>query len=75
MLDVFSRYVVGWMVVHDESARLAEQFIRETCDSQGIGRDHLTIRADRGQAMSSKSVAFLLADLGVTKWGRTGFER
>jgi len=67
MLDVFSRYVVGWMVTHGESAALAEQFIHETCARQGIGRDHLTIHADRGQAMTSKAVAFLLADLGVTK--------
>src|SRR6266478_4613758 len=67
MLDVFSRYVVGWMVSHGENAALAEQFIRATCDRQGIGRDQLTIHADRGQAMVSKSVAFLLADLGVTK--------
>src|SRR5437667_5040355 len=48
-------------------ATLAEQFIRATCARQGIGRDQLTIHADRGQAMVSKSVAFLLADLGVTK--------
>ena len=67
MLDVFSRYVVGWMVAHGESAALAEQFIHETCARQGIGRDELTIHADRGSAMTSKSVAFLLADLGVTK--------
>jgi putative transposase len=67
MLDVFSRYVVGWMVTHRESATLAEQFIHETCAGQGIGRAQLTIHADRGQAMVSKSVAFLLADLGVTK--------
>ena len=67
MLDVFSRYVVGWMVAHGESAALAEQFIHETCARQGIGRDALTIHADRGSAMTSKSVAFLLADLGVTK--------
>jgi len=67
MLDVFSRYVVGWMVAHRESATLAERFIAETCAHQGIGRGQLTIHADRGQAMISKSVAFLLADLGVTK--------
>jgi len=67
MLDVFSRYVVGWMVAHRESATLAEQFIRETCARQGIGRDRLTIHADRGSAMTSKPVALLLADLGVTK--------
>src|SRR5512134_1440449 len=55
------------MVAHRESATLAERFIAETCAHQGIGRDQLTIHADRGQAMISKSVAFLLADLGVTK--------
>ena len=67
MLDVFSRYVVGWMVAHRESATLAEQFIRETCARQGIGREQLTVHADRGSAMTSKPVALLLADLGVTK--------
>ena len=67
MLDVFSRYVVGWMVAHRESASLAERFIAETCARQGIGRGQLTIHADRGPAMTSKPVAFLLADLGVTK--------
>ena len=63
MLDVFSRYVVGWMVAHRESATLAERFIAETCRRQAIGRDQLTIHADRGSAMTSKPVAFLLADL------------
>jgi putative transposase len=67
MLDVFSRYVVGWMVAHRESATLAERFIHETCARQGIGRRQLTIHADRGPAMTSKPVAFLLADLGITK--------
>src|SRR5438046_6703864 len=67
MLDVFSRYVVGWMVSPGENATLAEQFIRAPGARQGIGRDQLTIHADRGQAMVAKSVALLLADLGVTK--------
>ena len=67
MLDVFSRYVVGWMVAHRESATLAERFIHETCGRQGIDRGPLTIHADRGPAMTSKPVALLLADLGVTK--------
>jgi putative transposase len=67
LLDVFSRYVVGWMVAHRESAALAEKFIRETWARQGIGRNQLTIHADRGPAMTSKPVAFLLADLGITK--------
>jgi len=56
MLDVFSRYVVGWMVAHRESAKLAERFIHETCARQGIGRNQLTIHADRGPAMTSKPV-------------------
>src|SRR5207245_8261260 len=67
MLVVFSRYVVGWMVAHRESATLAEQFIRETCARQGIGREQLTVHADRGPSMTSKPVALLLSDLGVTK--------
>ena len=67
MLDVFSRFVVGWMVAHRESATLAEKFISATCDRQGIGRQQLTIHADRGSAMTSQPVALLLADLGVTK--------
>jgi putative transposase len=64
MLDVFSRYVVGWMVAHRESAMLAEQFIHETCARQVIGQNQLTIHADRGPAMTSKPVAFQLADPG-----------
>ncbi len=67
MLDVFSRYVVGWMVAHRERATLAEPFIRETCARQAIAREQLTVHADRGSAMTSKPVALLLADLGVTK--------
>lgn len=67
ILDVFSRYAVGWMIVERESAELAEQLIAETCAKQGIKPDQLTIHADRGSAMTSKSVALLLSDLGVTK--------
>ena len=67
ILDIFSRYVVGWMVATRESAALAEVLIRQTCAKQGIGRDQLTIHADRGSSMTSKPVAFLLADLGVTQ--------
>lgn len=67
ILDVFSRYVVGWMVALAESAALAEQLIRETCERQGITPDQLTLHADRGSSMTSKPVAFLLSDLGVTK--------
>jgi putative transposase len=67
ILDIYSRYVVGWMVASRESAGLAEVLIRQTCAKQGIGPHQLTIHADRGSSMTSKPVAFLLADLGVTQ--------
>jgi putative transposase len=67
ILDVFSRYVVGWMVAYQESAALAKRLIEETCERQGIAPGELTIHADRGSSMKSKPVAFLLSDLGVTK--------
>ena len=67
ILDVFSRYVVGWMIAERESAALAEELISQTCVRQGIQRGQLTVHADRGSAMTSKPVALLLADLGVTK--------
>jgi putative transposase len=67
ILDVFSRFVVGWMIATRESASLARELIAETCTRQGIQPDQLTVHADRGSSMTSKPVAFLLADLGVTK--------
>ena len=67
ILDVFSRYVVGWMISERESAALAEELISQTCARQIIQRGQLTVHADRGSAMTSKPVALLLADLGVTK--------
>jgi putative transposase len=67
ILDIYSRYVVGWMVATAESAELAKRLISGTCASQRISRDALTIHADRGSSMASKPVAHLLADLGVTK--------
>jgi putative transposase len=67
VLDVFSRYVVGWLVADGESAKLAEQLMADTCELQGILPEQLTIHADRGSSMKSKQVAMLLADLGITK--------
>jgi putative transposase len=67
ILDIFSRYVVGWMLAPHESAALAERLIKETCAKQGIVPGQLTLHADRGSSMRSKPVALLLADLGVTK--------
>jgi len=67
ILDVFSRYVVGWMVAHRALASLAKRLIEETCSRQGIEADQLTLHSDRGSQMVSKAVAHLLADLSVTK--------
>jgi putative transposase len=67
ILDIFSRYVVGWMVASCESAELAKRLITESCEKQGIQKGQLTIHADRGSSMKSKPVAFLLSDLGITK--------
>ena len=67
ILDIYSRYVVGWLVADRESAELATKLIGQTFDKQKIKPDDLTLHADRGAAMKSKPVAFLLADLGVTK--------
>ncbi len=65
IIDIFSRYVVGWMVASRESEQLAEVLIRQTCAKQGVQRGQLTIHADRGSSMTSKTVAQLLVDLGV----------
>ena len=67
ILDIFSRYVVGWMVAYRESAQLAKRLIEQTLERQGIEPGKLTLHADRGSSMTSKPVAFLLAELGVTK--------
>lgn len=67
ILDIFSRYVVGWMIADCESDALAETLIGHTCDNEGIVRDQLTLHADRGASMRSKLVADLLVDLGVVK--------
>ena len=68
IIDIFSRYVVGWMVATTETAELAEELIRGAVVSQGVEKGTLTIHADRGTSMTSKGVAELLSDLGV---GRT----
>ena len=67
VLDVYSRKVVGWLVAGRESATLAVELIRQSCQREGIRREQLTVHADRGPSMRSKPVAYLLADLGVTK--------
>lgn len=65
LIDIFSRYVVGWLVAGAENAGLATQLIEETCDKYGIVRDTLTLHSDRGSPMRAKSTAELLVDLGV----------
>jgi len=67
ILDVFSRYAVGWTVQHRESAELAKALIAQAAEQQQIEPSTLTVHADRGSSMTSKPVAFLLADLGVLK--------
>jgi len=67
IIDVFSRYVVGWLVAPRESQDLAKRLISETCLKQEIEENQLTIHADRGAAMKSKGVSQLMADLGVCR--------
>lgn len=67
IIDIYSRYVPGWMLARAENGRLAEVLLADTIAKQAIERDQLTIHSDRGSPMTAKPVAFLLADLGVTK--------
>jgi len=67
ILDIFSRYVVGWMLASRETNALAQKLIEQSCQNQSIGQKQLVIHSDRGPSMSSKPVALLLADLGITK--------
>ena len=67
IIDIFSRYVVGWMVAHQEKTDLAMKLIEESCLKQNIKKNQLTLHADRGSSMKSKGVAQLLVDLGVSK--------
>jgi len=67
IMDIFSRYIVGWMVAHRESSALAKKLIGESIDRQQVEEGQLTLHADRGSSMKSKAVALLLSDLGVTK--------
>jgi putative transposase len=67
LMDIFSRYIVGWLLAHRESTSLAKRLIAESCEKQHADPNRLTIHADRGPSMTSKGVAQLLADLGVTK--------
>jgi putative transposase len=67
ILDIYSRYAVGWMLARAERAELSKRLISESIAKQGVAKDQLTIHSDRGSPMIAKGVAHLLADLGVTK--------
>jgi putative transposase len=67
ILDIYSRYAVGWMLARAERAELSQRLIAESIIKQGVRKDQLTLHADRGSPMIAKPVAHLLADLGVTK--------
>ncbi|MCB9684957.1 MAG: IS3 family transposase [Alphaproteobacteria bacterium] len=67
VLDIYSRYVVGWLLAQSETAGLAERLLAETIEKEGVARDHLTIHSDRGAPMKSRTVAEMLADLGVDR--------
>ena len=67
LLDIFSRYVVGWMVADRENSTLAGRLIEESCLKQGVEPQVLTLHSDRGAPMTSKCTAQLLADLGITR--------
>ena len=67
VLDLFSRFVVGWLIAERESAALAEQLIAESCTRQGIAPGQLTIHSDRGGPMTAKPLALLYADLGIAQ--------
>ena len=66
IMDIFSRYVVGWMIAQSELGALAKRLIEDTCQNQRIDQDQLILHSDRGPSMKSKPVALLLSDLGVT---------
>jgi transposase InsO family protein len=67
ILDIYSRYVVGWMLARREAQELAARLIRETTLRQRVRQDELTLHSDRGPSMKSQQVSQLLATLGVTK--------
>lgn len=67
VLDIFSRYVVGWMIAEVESSELAKQLIAETARKQGIRPDQLTLHADNGSPMTGRPLSQMLLDLGITR--------
>ena len=66
-MDIFSRYIVGWMVADRESSALAGRLIQQSCLKHGVQPQVLTLHSDRGAPMTSQCTAQFLADLGVTR--------
>ena len=67
VLDIYSRYIIGWLVARRESEALARELVSESCRKQQIGKEQLTLHADRGSPMIAKSMEQLLSDLSVAK--------
>lgn len=67
LLDIFSRYVVGWLIADRESTALAKRLIEQSCETQQIKPQQLTLHSDRGSPMTSHGTAQLLARLSVTR--------
>lgn len=67
IVDIFSRYIVGWQVTKRESAAVAQALIEACCKQQRVTRGQLTIHSDRGSPMVAKSTAQLYVDLGIAK--------
>jgi putative transposase len=65
ILDMFSRYVVAWMVAERETAKLAKRLVREACQKEGTVKEQLTLHQDRGAPMTAKTFSQLLVDLDV----------
>jgi putative transposase len=67
ILDLYSRYIVGWQVARRESAAVYQELVRACCNAQGVVPEQLTIHSDRGSPMTAKSTALLYVDLGIAK--------
>jgi putative transposase len=75
ILDIFSRYVVGYMIAERELAYLAKQLVADSCAKQHIVPDQLILHADRGSSMTSKTLALLLADTSATSVQALGVDK
>jgi putative transposase len=67
LLDLFSRYIVGWQVALRESAAVYQELVKACCTDQGVVPEQLTIHSDLGSPMTAKSTALLYVNLGIAK--------